>query len=227
MLGQTDDRLREWIGTVLPGVSVTHDIPPEPADKPLIAVYLMDVLSNPSARGTKRPPLQISLRYLITGWSREASEAQRLLVDLLFAAMDQADFEVERNPVPLELWLAFGLTPRPAFFLRVPLRQQRPESATKLVLQPMVIAEAAVGSLQGTIVGPGEVPIADALVEAPSLNLTTRTDYKGRFRFAAVPVQPRAPGLRITAKGRQLFLGSEAIALDRTGNLLVHFKLED
>ena len=51
--------------------------------------------------------------------------------------------------------------------------------------------------------GPDDVPISDAFVEIPSLALATRSDVRGRFRFAAIPTSPVKQHLRVRAKARE------------------------
>ena len=57
--------------------------------------------------------------------------------------------------------------------------------------------------MEGVVLGPGDVPISDAFVEIPSLALTTRSDGRGRFRFAAIPTAPAKQQLRVRAKARE------------------------
>lgn len=57
--------------------------------------------------------------------------------------------------------------------------------------------------MEGVVLGPGDVPVSDAFVEIPSLALTTRSDTRGRFRFAAVPTSPAKQQLRVRAKARE------------------------
>jgi hypothetical protein len=55
----------------------------------------------------------------------------------------------------------------------------------------------------GVVVGPGNVSIADAMVELPSLALATRTDPRGRFRFSAVPAGSAVLQIRVRAKAQE------------------------
>ena len=57
--------------------------------------------------------------------------------------------------------------------------------------------------MEGVVLGPGDVPISDAFIEIPLLALATRTDKRGRFRFAAVPTAPAEQQLRVRAKARE------------------------
>ena len=68
----------------------------------------------------------------------------------------------------------------------------------------VVVQTIPVGSLAGSIVGPQGIPLADALVEVPSINASVRANHKGQFEFRNVPLgdefRPRT--LIVHAKGR-------------------------
>ena len=94
-----------------------------------------------------------------------------------------------------------GARPRPAFYLRVLVRQPRPDPGTPLVRHPMVVQTGPAVVLTGLVRGPDDIPIANARVEFPSLNQSTMTDRRGAFSFAAVPADmPIA--LVVKARGR-------------------------
>ena len=76
-------------------------------------------------------------------------------------------------------------------------------------------------SLEGVVLGPQELPVVGARVELPALRLSTRTDSKGGFRFSAVPAQPASKLLRVTAKGRELSVQTEADAGRQP--MVIHF----
>jgi hypothetical protein len=163
------------------------------------------------------------LRYLITAWSDKPEDAHEMLVELMFAAMDNRDFQVEQEPISLTVWTAFGMPPQPSFVLRVPLRQERPQPQTKLVRE-LKIQSSPVVSFHGLLLGPGDVPLSDCRVEVPSLNLSTSTDYKGRFYFPGMPAVGTKK-LLIKAKGRELPVDSEDNHPDSGTPLVIHFSL--
>src|SRR5205823_11383153 len=109
---------------------------------------------------------------------------------------------------PPALWSAFNLAPKPAFVLRAPMRKEREQPRAKPVRVPLTVNRAAIGNLQGVIVGPGEVPIAGAHVEYLPLDLHTRTDYKGCFQLKGVPKGSKKV-LQIKAKGREMSYTAE------------------
>jgi Carboxypeptidase regulatory-like domain len=203
VIEQIDRRLAEWVTAVLGGQAVELSPPGEGGDGSAVSLYLMDLRNAPPARGGNRPPLQVVLRYLVTARAQDPAEGHRLLGELVFAAMEAPEMEVELEPLPVALWRAFGVPPQPAFVLRMPLRRERPEPVVPRVRQPLVLRTEPAISLQGTVVGPGDLPIAGARVELPAVARSTRTDHRGRFAFAGVPASGTRT-VRVSAKGREI-----------------------
>ncbi len=201
---QVDQLLESWVTSVLGEVSVTLATPSE--SQTGINLYLLDIASAPLARGVKdRPPHRIMLRYLVTASGTDPREMHRTLGELVFAALNSPELEVEAEPPPAAVWMALSLAPRPSLLLRVPLlRERSEEKLVPLVRTPMVVKSAAIRSLSGFVRGPGDVAILGARVELPALNLFTATDFRGRFQFAAVPSDPPIKLLRVNAKGRTI-----------------------
>jgi len=204
MIDQVDDDLRAWVQTVVPGAEVHFEAPSSAPPAQGVTMYLLHLMPRPPARGTTRPPLQVMLCYLVTAWGAELAETHRVLGELVFAAMSREDVEVDLEPLHGSEWAAFGTPPRPSFLLRVPIRKGLAQPPAKYVRGPLVVNTSPVGSLYGRVVGPGDLPISDALVELPSLQISQRTDTKGYFRFATIPADPIALVLRIAAKGREV-----------------------
>jgi len=209
MIDQVDGRLEDWIGTVLEGTNVSLAAPSGTETGRGIGLYLMELMHTPPPRGARRPPLQISLRYLVTTWAEKSEEAHRMLGELVFAAMEHPEFEVERHPVPVTLWTALGVAPRPSFVLRLPLRLERPERIAPLVRVAPVVRKSPMASLHGLVRGPGDVPVMGARVELPALQLSTSTDSEGRFHFSAIPTAPPVKLLVVKAKGQELSVATE------------------
>jgi hypothetical protein len=204
MIDQVDEGLRAWVQTILPGADVHFEPPSGTPPAHGVTLYLLHLMPRPPARGTTRPPLQVTLCYLVTTWAAELAETHRLLGELVFAAMSRPDVEVDLAPLEGSEWAAFGTPPRPSFLLRVPMRKDQEQPPTKYVRGPLVVSTTTVASLYGRVVGPGDLPIPDALVELPSLELSERTDTRGYFRFATIPADPAAVVLRVVAKGREV-----------------------
>ena len=217
---QVDEYLRDWASSLLDTVTVSFDPPQAMQPGRGVNFYLYELADRPPPRNTKRSPLQLSLRYLVTIWAQEPEEAHRLLDGLLFAAMENSAFEVELSPPAAETWTALDTVPQPSFVLGVPIRRERPEPETQLVRVPLEVRQASITDLQGIVVGPGDVPLMGAHVELPALHIRTRTDAKGRFRFAAVPRESDAWHLLVKAKGRQFQVVVEPNGTDGVSSVI-------
>jgi hypothetical protein len=204
VIEEVDTELRDWAATIVgESAEVTLSAPANP-EKSMVNVYLAAILPAPPLRGEHRAPLQLALRYLVSAWAPEVAEQHRLLGALAVGAMTDSRYEVELESVPADLWQAFGAIPRPSFYLKVPVRQARPEPKVKLVRKPIVIEGTNLTSLFGKVVGPGGVPLASATVEIPTANLATETDYAGRFGFNGVPSDPPKKLVRVKARRHEL-----------------------
>lgn len=216
MIDTVDQRLKAWVGRVLGEVPVSLHAPDRDSVERGVGLYLLELGASPPPRTERRPPLQLSVCYLVTaGGEGQPERAHHLLGELAFAAMDETDFEVDLTPVPLGVWAGLGVQPRPSFRLRLPVRRERPVPVVPRVQVPLVAHVNSINdALTGSVVGPGDVPIPGALVELPSLRLSTRTDARGVFRFPSVPPAGSLGGLEVRAKGEVLALGAEALVTE-------------
>jgi Pvc16 N-terminal domain len=224
MASELDGRLKDWVGSVIQGAEVSLAAPIAKRTGRGVGLYLLELVQSPSPSTSKRPPLQLVLRYLITAWSDKPEDTHQMLVELMFAAMDNTDFQVELEPVPVSLWTAFAVPPQPSFIVRAPLRQERPLPPAKLVREPLKVHISPAVSFHGQVLGPGELPLSECRVELPALNLSTRTDSSGRFHFASVPSAGSKEFL-IRAKGFELPVRSEQNFPDSRAPLVIHFSL--
>ena len=221
MIEDIDQRLMAWVGTVLTDTVVSLSPPVDEGGKPLVSLYLLDLYQSPPAQGSRRRPLQILLRYLVTTSAVHPEEAHSMLWTLVFSAMEEPEFGVDLESLSPSLWRAFGVMPRPAFMLRVPLRLQRPDEDVRLVRSPLEIHPSPMASLRGVLMGPEEMPIADARVELPAFHLATRTDASGRFWFAAVPDKSAVQRFHIKARGQEFVLETKRNTGDQEP-LIIH-----
>lgn len=219
MIDQIDRKLSEWVGSVVADTDVLLSLPREGVKRRAAAFHLMEILSAVPSRRDQPRPLEVSLRYLVTAWAETPEQAHHLLGELLFAAMETGDFQVELKPLAPDMWAAFGVAPQPAFLLQVPLVKERPHVVKRVLERPQVRI-SAVTSLAGVVLGPKDVPIPRARVELPALNAVTYTDADGRFRFGAVPATPRTKQLRIVAKGSEQLVSPEP---SENEPLVIHF----
>ncbi len=201
MLEQTDQQLQTWVTGVLGKVPISLSAPDEQTRG--VNLYLLDLLPTPPPSTQRITPLQFSVRYLVSTRDDDPATAHRQLGELVLAALADEEMEVDLEPVPAALWAAFGLPPRPAFFLRLLVRQPRPEPEVHYVRQPLRLRTTPAVTLVGLLHGPEAIPIAGARVELAGLNRSTVTGPDGRFRFAAVPAEGPAQ-LVVKARGRTL-----------------------
>lgn len=207
MIEQADQRLLTWIQTALQDTDdITLGPPGSSVDGRGVRLYLLALAPFPSVRTNHRPPLQFKLRYLITTYAENEQEAHRLLGDLVFAAMDEPDFEVELDSLESGVWVAFETIPQPYFILKVPLRRERPEQHAQLVRQPPVVNTVPVTTLSGQVIDHEDRPLSNALVELIGLDRTQHSDRQGRFHFSSIPGDEQNQRLRVTAKGRSFEL---------------------
>jgi hypothetical protein len=204
MIDQIDERLKTWVVSVLGDVNVALTPPGEAQDDPVVHLYLMKIVPVLATQDASRPPKQVKLHYLITVRATDPEPAHKLLGELIYAALDSTEFELDYDPLPPETWLALGIELQPGFVIQVPFNRERTVPNTQLVRVPMVTHASSITSLQGVVVGPKDLPLAGVLVELPTLRQYQRTDSRGRFRFPAVPADPPTKLLRLSGKGHEL-----------------------
>ena len=226
MIDEVDHRMKSWVGRVLGDAPVSLVAPDRDSVDRGVGLYLLELAPAPPPRTSRRPPLRVSLCYLVTAGGDSPERAHHLLGELVFAALEEPDFEVDLSPVPVPLWTALGVPPRPAFRVRVPLERERPMPAVPRVKEPLITRAVPSVALPGRVVGPGDIPIPGALVELPSMGLSVRTDTKGRFRFASVPADTPLGRLEVRAKGEVLAVRAEELPTEE-GALLVRLPLKE
>ncbi len=141
--------------------------------------------------------------------------------------MSHPIYEVELDPLTIQEWKAFGIAPRPCFALRMPMRMQPLRRAEPTVSAPIQLHTIPMVRLNGVVNGPQQIPLANARVALLNHNLSTLTDFKGRFSFAAVPATPATKQFRIQARGREAQMEVK-LHEDITEPLIINFDaLED
>jgi hypothetical protein len=202
LIDQIDERVSEWIHA-LTNLTPALALPDGSRDEPEISLYLLDLVDDPLRRNSSRPSQQPVLRYLISTSAPDPKQAHQLLGQLLNAALDSAEFEVELGVLSEKVWPALGTPPRPAFILRVALPREFPPSDAKIVTVGAELAGSPMVDFFGLVHGPGQVTISRARVEMPNLYRYAYTDSRGRFLLSGVPAAPRLKTLLLTAKQKQ------------------------
>jgi len=203
MIDEIDARLGDWVKGSL-GKEKAELIFGTPKDTPkqtTVSVSLVGVLPVPTPRTPQKPPLKLSLRYLVSVQAEDVEDAHRLLGTLAFSAMETADFEMETEAPDPALWTALGVPLRPSFLVRVPLLKLRPEPKAKRVRFPLVIKTTPVCTISGVVLGPGDQPIMGARVEIPGSGRPVETDHLGHFVIPGVLREFGPRALQVRAKG--------------------------
>ena len=207
---ELDARLRDWVAATVEGLTPGF-APPSAELADAVSLYLLEVSPKPPARGERRPPLQLEARYLVTTWADDVEAAHAALAELFFSALADPEVEVDPLPVPVAVWPAFGVPPRPSFVIKTIVRKELEERPAKLVREVQFSA-SPMAVLHGVVLTPDDVPIPRARVDLPALDASTVTDSKGRFVFPRVPTEPPTRLLHVSARGRAATYEADAVA---------------
>jgi Carboxypeptidase regulatory-like domain len=218
VLSDADGRLRAWLAeaagdtTVVPGTPADDDTRRDTgadrgAGDPALTAYLLAIEPAPKlANDPHRPtPVVLRLRYVVAAQGPSDAAALELIDRLLAASVDSplpADLEVDFAPVPIDVWQALGVRPRPAVTVRVTARYAPAVPDVPVVREPLKVVGAGVRRLRGTVLGNDDVPLAGAEVVVAATQATTRTSASGTFEFASVPDTPDPVRLAVRTKGR-------------------------
>jgi hypothetical protein len=204
MFEQADQYLKDWAGKILPDTSIDLAAPQEAATGQGVSLYLISLESKPPTYENTRQAWQIGLNYLVTTWAGDPETAHRLLGELVFAALENTEFEIELGKLPADTWTSYRLVPRPYFVIKFPVRKPRQGPVAKYVTQPLSVKEAALTKLYGQVLGPGDVPLSGAQVTIPALRLVHYTDPKGRFILPLVPGSSNLRTVQVKFKSQVL-----------------------
>jgi hypothetical protein len=222
---QMDATLKDWVAQALGSIEITLDAPVDSRPGKGVSLHLIEMAFSFPSSGYPTPELRLDLRYLVSTWAETQEEAHRLLGQLVFAALSNATFN-DLHPVSPETWQAFNARPRPGFILQAPVTLAKPEEVTKIVTQPLIVQSSPLIPFSGRVLGPKvgekEMPLPNARVEIPFLNLSTLTDLQGWFNFT-VPADPeKYKNLRVVLKGWSLDVTVDAASRAHEP-LVIHF----
>lgn len=202
MLSKTDQLVEDWVREVVGGAELSFQAPGSESATGSIGAYLYEVRqADKRAGGARRFPIKLELRYLITTWSQQPKEAHRVLGELLISAIESPDFDVDPVPPAPVFWNSFQCSPRPCFVLCVSAYHEFTDEVAPRVKAAPAVRATMVGELQGSVIGPGGVPLSGASVDIPEYSLATTSDVNGHFYFASVPTDPVPSVIVVTYKG--------------------------
>jgi hypothetical protein len=175
-----------------------------------LTLTLLSSVPDTPGRASRVPaPLRLLARYLVTATGPTGAEADRLIVNAAFAALEAGTPDIEREAPRPELWTALGVTARLAMVIRTHLERPRAVAPVRRVRE-VETRWAHSRPLSGRVLGPDDTPIADALIEVEATGATTYSDHRGEFHLPAVPIGPPAATLAVMAKGVRLVTRAEA-----------------
>jgi hypothetical protein len=156
------------------------------------------------------PPLTLTADYLITVRAADPIVEQTgrdgIVVRGDGARRDRGGFGPRRAEICADLDLPPGL----GFVLRatVSIARRRAAARAPLVRFPLTIASGELGVLQGSVLGPGDTPVAGAVVRVEGVDRTVQTDAFGRFRLHG-PVGAKNKPVRLNVRARGVEIDSE------------------
>jgi hypothetical protein len=192
-LAQTaDDATRAvsgWIASVLPDTPVSVRSCADWNNPKGIVVRLLSARPLPTSQG-HRQALNIRLDYLVTLAFDDVMAEHHAIGELLFAAGDRADFQILSQEDAAALRREVNVPAVAGILLSMNLQRQKQQVRAPPVRRPLVVKSAPIGLIEGIVLGPADIPLVDAFVELPALNLSALTNFEGRFRLSG----PLIPG---------------------------------
>ena len=212
-LEETTRELVGWAQDVLPGRAVVVRSLGDREVHEGADIRLVALVPKPAPR-TASPTFTLTADYLLTVRAADALAEQAGAMALMLAAMDYEHAEVVTDRDAPRLCIELGLAPALGFVLRALVSRQRPVSHAPLVRFPLTIAAGELSLLEGSVLGPGDTPVAGAVVRAEGVDRTARTDALGHFSLhgpvgAEVRLNVRAHGVEVDGKaeaGRPVIL---------------------
>ena len=226
MIDGIDNALKTWIVSALGDVDVSLEPPGVCPKDGCVSLYLLDMQHAPPVERGRSKIFSLTLRYLVTAWDEDPLIEHRRLGELAIQAAEHPDYEIELDPLPPDIWPAFGVPPRPGFLLRAPYVPERDLPAVGIIREPPIIHAHPLTRFEGVLLGPGDLPVVGARVELPSAGRHAVSDRRGYFCLTAVPVEPARKQLRIRAKGQDLATTTEHRP-DEPGPVTIHLDLTE
>lgn len=200
MIDTIDQQLKDWVTSTVAGTDVRMSRPPAKVDRPTVVLQLLEMAHAVPSRRDGPRPVELALHYLVTTSAKSIEEAHRLLGELSFAAIGDANLNIDLQPIPIDTWRALGMTPQPAFRIIAPIVRERVVD-TPRITQPVQLRVSPLATVEGVVLGPGDVPIAQARVHVSGTTDVAYTDNQGRFYFRGMPASPVTKTLRVVARG--------------------------
>lgn len=222
-LEETTRELIGWVQAVLPDRAVAARSLGDRDCGEGVDLRLVGLAPHATPRAAS-PPLTVAADYLLTIRAADPIAEQTGAMALLFAAMEHDEAEVVLDRDALKLCTELDLPPGPGFVLRamVSTASRRAVARAGLVRFPLVIEGGELGVLHGSVLGPGDAPIAGAVVRAEGVHRSAQTDAFGRFRFHG-PVGAKNKPVRLNVRARGVEIDHE---VETDGPVILRLPLE-
>lgn len=188
MIDDIDQKLKEWVTTIIDGeFDVSFDHPGIKKTGSVVSIYLFNI-ENAIQRSSnaRNIPMQLTLSYLLTVHTEDPIAGHRYLGDLLYAAKSHTDYEVEFQPVSSLFWQAFGTPPLPHFCIRVQVSMSRETVDVPRIKIPPRVEIGSMISIKGCILDSGnQLPIPNAKVTLLNTKTMANTNTHGYFSISA------------------------------------------
>ncbi|TCS14452.1 carboxypeptidase-like regulatory domain-containing protein [Caulobacter sp. BK020] len=216
-LEETTRDLIGWTQTVLPGRAVVARSLGDRDCGEGVDLRLISLAPQATPRAIA-PPLILTADYLVTVRAADPIIEQTGAMALMFAAMEYDEAEVALDRDALKLCADLDLPPGPGFVLRatVSIARRRAVARAALVRFPLKIDAGELGVLQGAVLGPGDTPVAGAVVCVEGVDRAAQTDAFGRFRLRG-PVGGKGAPVRLNVRARGIEIDREV----ETGNPVI------
>jgi hypothetical protein len=201
--------LRDWIAPFLTEAGVGIAVTARASDDASKGAWLALEAAKLAARGQSGNACTALLDYRLLLDLADPLAEQRLLGEILFATTDHPLHASEEGVRQERSGTSIALSSR---LTRHPSRPAAPP--VRIAPRPKV---TGVGRLEGVVLGPGDVPLADVTVSFGESGPSRRTDADGRFAFTALPLDGAPWRLGIQAKGRRFTVeaGKDAFCVAR------------
>jgi hypothetical protein len=216
--------LRAWVESSVPKAKLRFDAPTVAADGDLtVSAYVCGLSQAPRAQ----PPepslrvVELEADVLVTAHAESAAEAAEAVARLATSDTESLGLKIQPS-VDQATWLAFGLPPQPALLLHGLVRWETPRTVPKRV-RTFSIQSGVARTVEGTLLGPGGVALANATVELDAIGARSRTNAFGQFRFGAIPAGEDEMALTVSARGRR-YKVTGGSRLDKAGRWLVEIE---
>jgi hypothetical protein len=222
-LEETTRELIGWTLGVLPGRTVVARSLGDRDCGEGVDLRLVGLAPHAAPRAAS-PPLTVAADYLLTVRAADPIVEQTGAMALLFAAMEHDEAEVVLDRDALKLCAQLNLPPGPGFVLRamVSTASRRAAARAALVRFPLTIEGGELGVLRGSVLGPGDTPVAGAVVRVEGVDRSAQTDAFGRFRFHG-PVGAKNKPVRLNVRARGVEIDRE---VETDGPVILRLPLE-